>query len=44
MQHLKNELWDTRGYDLDFLDALTDKEIVSLHDSEFFYENLIFKL
>tara|TARA_R110000737_G_scaffold36893_1_gene56609 strand:- start:224 stop:463 length:240 start_codon:yes stop_codon:yes gene_type:complete len=39
MENSKNELWDKRGYDLYFLDSLTDKEIVSLHDTEFFYND-----
>jgi len=38
MEHLKNELWDTRGYDMNFLNSLTNKEVVCLHDTEFFYD------
>lgn len=39
MEDLKNELLDTRGYDMDFLNAFTNKGVVCLHYTEFFYDN-----
>ena len=39
MKNLKQQLWDLKGYCFDFLDALTDKELIGLHDTEFFYED-----
>jgi hypothetical protein len=38
LQELKHELWNERGYDIPYLESLTKKELISLHDTEFFYE------
>jgi hypothetical protein len=42
MKNLINRLWDERGYDLPYLNSLTKKEIKSLYDTEFFYEDYNF--
>lgn len=39
MKNLKHELWNKKGYDFNYLDSLTEKELISLHDTEFFYED-----
>ena len=38
MENLKHKLWNERGYDYKYLNSLTDKELVSLYDTEFYYE------
>jgi hypothetical protein len=32
------ELWDLRGYDFKYLNSLSDKELNSLWDTEFYYD------
>tara|TARA_B100000475_G_C14889864_1_gene269932 strand:- start:293 stop:445 length:153 start_codon:yes stop_codon:yes gene_type:complete len=34
----KHKLWDERGYDYDYLNSLSSKELRSLFDTEFYYE------
>jgi hypothetical protein len=36
---LTHRLWNERGYDLPYLSKLTDKEILSLYDTEFYIED-----
>ena len=38
MENLKHKLWDERGYDYPYMNTLTDKELKSLYDTEFYYE------
>jgi hypothetical protein len=35
---LMKRLWDERGYDYPFMNALTDKELIQLYDTEFYHE------
>jgi hypothetical protein len=43
IQKLANDLWDRKGYDLTYLEKLSDKELKSLWDTEFFYEDEFFE-
>ena len=39
MENLKDRLWDERGYDIPYLNKLNSKELKSLYDTEFYYED-----
>lgn len=43
IQKLANDLWDRKGYDLTYLEKLSEKELKSLWDTEFFYEDEFFE-
>ena len=43
IQKLANDLWDRKGYDLAYLEKLSEKELKSLWDTEFFYEDEFFE-
>jgi hypothetical protein len=38
MENLKHRLWDERGYDYPYMNTLTNKELKSLYDTEFYYD------
>ena len=38
MENLKHRLWDERGYDYSYMNTLTNKELKSLYDTEFYYD------
>tara|TARA_R110000803_G_scaffold88866_1_gene155904 strand:- start:345 stop:539 length:195 start_codon:yes stop_codon:yes gene_type:complete len=37
-ENLTDKLWNERGYDIPYLNKLNAKELKSLYDTEFFYE------
>lgn len=38
MKDLKHRLWNERGYDIPYMNTLTNKELKSLYDTEFYYD------
>ena len=35
---MKERLYEERGYEFSYLNTLTDKQLLSLYDTEFYYE------
>ena len=42
MKNLIDRLWDERGYDIPYLESRSYKELKSLYDTEFYYEDYKF--
>ena len=35
---MKERLWNERGYEFSYLNALSNKQLLALYDTEFYYE------